>query len=369
MLKLHCFQNRLPCLQTLHRAVTLSNSQPTDCVLIDKTQDGRQQIGKRKVYPHVIACQLWRWPDVIKSELARATDNCKWSFFDRRECVCINPYHYIRIKPTIEPDNSHPVNSMNNYSCRYGPSNYFQTNTYSGHYEAQSAYGETVTDIGSFLGNKNLAYGEEIVDLDPLLPDENSGYFGDALTRADLFYGTGQSQSQNQTVKNDELILPTPAYQFLPNSPSLPQNSYNFPQGSPGLPQNSNYSQGSPTSQPSPLTNNSPLHNPNSPLIQPKSPNFVVEDKPAIKNSPVYQPPSPAQFQPAQTSPAAYQQMTVNHQQSVTAYQQPSTSQQQNAPPTFLQLSQARPNLPPVGTNSGSNCKFHLIIITSRQQK
>lgn len=224
-------------------------------------------------------------------------------------------------------DKDHSGNQKINYSRRYGSSNNFQQRNYDGHYETQSTYGEVLTDISSFLTNSTLARGEEMIDLNTILTDNKSRYFEDPLADTEIFYSTGPPQVKSETID----------YQFGNNSPNLSHSSYNFSQSD-------NFFQKSHSSI---LTNNSPLHNPNSPLqstsiqpitgpqdlpliknspvYQPPSPAafqqtlvnhtqpFVAEDVPLIKNSTIYQPPT-AQFSSAQTSPTAYQQTLSNHQ-------------------------------------------------------
>ena len=76
---------------------------PSGCVTIPRSTDGRVQVSNRKGYPHVISCQLWRWPDLRNGRELRAIDSCEFAYFrDKRE-VCINPYHYVRVEIPGKP--------------------------------------------------------------------------------------------------------------------------------------------------------------------------------------------------------------------------------------------------------------------------
>lgn len=51
-----------------------------------------------KGLPHVIYCRLWRWPDLQSHHELRAIEHCEYAFTQKRDEVCINPYHYQRIQ-------------------------------------------------------------------------------------------------------------------------------------------------------------------------------------------------------------------------------------------------------------------------------
>ncbi|EFO23155.2 MH1 domain-containing protein [Loa loa] len=82
-------------LENLITAVTSAGKQPTSCVTIQRSLDGRLQVAGRKGVPHVVYARIWRWPNVNKNELQKlpicavAPDN--------QDVICINPYHYERI--------------------------------------------------------------------------------------------------------------------------------------------------------------------------------------------------------------------------------------------------------------------------------
>lgn len=51
-----------------------------------------------KGLPHVIYCRLWRWPDLQSHHELRAIEHCEYAFSQKRDEVCVNPYHYQRIQ-------------------------------------------------------------------------------------------------------------------------------------------------------------------------------------------------------------------------------------------------------------------------------
>lgn len=83
-------------LDSLITAITTNGSQPSKCVTMQRTLDGRLQVAGRKGFPHVIYSRLWRWPDLHKNEL-KAAKFCQYGFELKCDNVCINPYHYERV--------------------------------------------------------------------------------------------------------------------------------------------------------------------------------------------------------------------------------------------------------------------------------
>uniref|UniRef100_A0A0N5BYZ8 Mothers against decapentaplegic homolog n=1 Tax=Strongyloides papillosus TaxID=174720 RepID=A0A0N5BYZ8_STREA len=82
-------------LDALITAVTSAGKTPSICVTIPRSLDGRLQVAGKKGVPHVVYAQIWRWPNVNKSELQKLPI-CEVSN-DNQEVICINPYHYERI--------------------------------------------------------------------------------------------------------------------------------------------------------------------------------------------------------------------------------------------------------------------------------
>lgn len=84
-------------LEALERA--LSNpGEPSECVTIPRSLDGRLQVSHRKGLPHVIYCRVWRWPDLQSHHELKPLDFCRFPFSAKENEVCINPYHYQRVE-------------------------------------------------------------------------------------------------------------------------------------------------------------------------------------------------------------------------------------------------------------------------------
>ena len=69
----------------------------SQCVTITRSQDGRVQVSQRKNFPHQLYCNIWRWPDLQNLNELKSVDHCLFPFNSKKDVVCINPYHYVRV--------------------------------------------------------------------------------------------------------------------------------------------------------------------------------------------------------------------------------------------------------------------------------
>ncbi|XP_054707635.1 protein mothers against dpp-like [Uloborus diversus] len=77
--------------------------QPSKCVTIPRSLDGRLQVSHRKGLPHVIYCRVWRWPDLQSHHELKPLEFCEFPFSAKQKEVCINPYHYKRVESPVLP--------------------------------------------------------------------------------------------------------------------------------------------------------------------------------------------------------------------------------------------------------------------------
>ena len=84
-------------LEDLEKALS-SPGQPSKCVTIPRSLDGRLQVSHRKGLPHVIYCRVWRWPDLQSHHELKPLEICEYPFSAKQKEVCINPYHYKRVE-------------------------------------------------------------------------------------------------------------------------------------------------------------------------------------------------------------------------------------------------------------------------------
>ena len=97
-------------LSELEKAITSEGKILTSCVTIARSLDGRLQVSHRKGLPHVIYCRLWRWPDLQNHHELKAIESCQFAFNLKRDDVCINPYHYVRVETPVLPPVLVPTN-------------------------------------------------------------------------------------------------------------------------------------------------------------------------------------------------------------------------------------------------------------------
>ncbi|RXM94095.1 Mothers against decapentaplegic-like 9 [Acipenser ruthenus] len=88
-------------MEDLERALS-SPGQPSKCVTIPRSLDGRLQVSHRKGLPHVIYCRVWRWPDLQSHHELKAMECCEFPFGAKQKDICINPYHYRRVETPAE---------------------------------------------------------------------------------------------------------------------------------------------------------------------------------------------------------------------------------------------------------------------------
>uniref|UniRef100_A0A671UT15 Mothers against decapentaplegic homolog n=1 Tax=Sparus aurata TaxID=8175 RepID=A0A671UT15_SPAAU len=88
-------------MEELERALSCPG-QPSNCVTIPRSLDGRLQVSHRKGLPHVIYCRVWRWPDLQSHHELKALECCEYPFGSKQKDVCINPYHYKRVDSPVD---------------------------------------------------------------------------------------------------------------------------------------------------------------------------------------------------------------------------------------------------------------------------
>ncbi|XP_059619360.1 protein mothers against dpp isoform X2 [Phlebotomus argentipes] len=95
-------KKRKGAIEELERALSCPG-QPSKCVTIPRSLDGRLQVSHRKGLPHVIYCRVWRWPDLQSHHELKPLETCQYPFSAKQKEVCINPYHYKRVESPVLP--------------------------------------------------------------------------------------------------------------------------------------------------------------------------------------------------------------------------------------------------------------------------
>uniref|UniRef100_A0A8C7YN66 Mothers against decapentaplegic homolog n=1 Tax=Oryzias sinensis TaxID=183150 RepID=A0A8C7YN66_9TELE len=89
-------------MEELERALSCPG-QPSKCVTIPRSLDGRLQVSHRKGLPHVIYCRVWRWPDLQSHHELKPLECCEFPFGSKQKDICVNPYHYRRVETPVLP--------------------------------------------------------------------------------------------------------------------------------------------------------------------------------------------------------------------------------------------------------------------------
>ena len=79
-------------LELLLTAVETKGAETGECVLLAK---GPMQMGKKKVSPEVLCCQLWRWLDMDGECEIKRLPCCRSA--NDPVYTCCNPYHWSRV--------------------------------------------------------------------------------------------------------------------------------------------------------------------------------------------------------------------------------------------------------------------------------
>lgn len=76
-------------LEMLVESIESKGGETKGCVLLPNAD---LRLGKRSVQPHILCCQLWRWPDITPNTELKRLPPCESA--DDPAYVCCNPYHW-----------------------------------------------------------------------------------------------------------------------------------------------------------------------------------------------------------------------------------------------------------------------------------
>ena len=79
-------------LEVLVQSVESKGGETTDCVLLPKAD---QRLCRRSVSPHVLCCQVWRWPDLVDDSGLKRLSCCTST--EDPISICCNPFHWSRL--------------------------------------------------------------------------------------------------------------------------------------------------------------------------------------------------------------------------------------------------------------------------------
>uniref|UniRef100_A0A1A9WXQ3 Mothers against decapentaplegic homolog n=1 Tax=Glossina brevipalpis TaxID=37001 RepID=A0A1A9WXQ3_9MUSC len=161
-------KKRQGAIEELERALSCPG-QPSKCVTIPRSLDGRLQVSHRKGLPHVIYCRVWRWPDLQSHHELKPLEICQYPFSAKQKEVCINPYHYKRVEspvlpPVLVPRHSeyapgHPMLQFNPMTDSTMPHNVsYSTAGFNAHFSPNSPPMAPVGSPNSVNSNPNSPY-------------------------------------------------------------------------------------------------------------------------------------------------------------------------------------------------------------------
>lgn len=173
-------KNKKGAMEKLDHAIQNGRQYPDEnyeCVTIPRSQDGRLQVSHRKGLPHVIACRVWRWPDLQSHHELKARPCCQFPFEStNNKEVCINPYHYQRIESQVLPPVLVP--RFCEYSSRPGqsvlsPFHQMDDHSMPANFTLDSDQGSFSPDMG---GNRRIFSPHPSLGSQPSSPFVNSPY-------------------------------------------------------------------------------------------------------------------------------------------------------------------------------------------------
>jgi hypothetical protein len=91
-----------PQLQELEKVLSHKGAMASNCIALRRVLEEDKQKSLRHRLPHLVYCRIWRWPDLQNHHELRPIVTCKFSFIYKKDEICVNPFHYIRVeKPSM----------------------------------------------------------------------------------------------------------------------------------------------------------------------------------------------------------------------------------------------------------------------------
>jgi MAD (mothers against decapentaplegic) family protein 2/3 len=65
--------------------------------LVEPNPSSNAQKAFNDITPVIAFCRIWRWPDLNTDLELRPIGTCTYAFQERKDQICVNPYHYERV--------------------------------------------------------------------------------------------------------------------------------------------------------------------------------------------------------------------------------------------------------------------------------
>lgn len=222
-------------LTSLIRAITTKGAYPSECITLRTiSKDGRLKVAEKKNYPHVLYTRIWRWPDVSRLEL-NSIKGCQFGFQFKRDCVCVNPYHYDRTtkassrrkggkqeKKEKKPQNPLPMDQDSTDStsherdCQSGPPSAMAPSSFPS-FPAMNGTAPSFAGMSPMLGSQN-----------------GQPHVTQATINSNKPPGTPNSDTVSQPPKSTPVWHGHNNPMYIPGAaPSLPSNGGSYPSALP----------------------------------------------------------------------------------------------------------------------------------------
>lgn len=210
-----------------------------NCIVIDKIDNLTSQFDEK--YIHVIASQIWRWPELqLQSEL-KPLDICQYSHKNVNNTkICINPYHWnkIKIPPIMVPvhqydtdvENNITLNALNVNESTLTNDNYMNYKYNKTEQSYTSLNNLTINDNNKTISTTSIVdkyYSSSNFDTDSLILPDGYLSFNSDYTPSEFLSSSSTTSIDTINKKNNYQKISPVVYEELDNWADIAYYEYN----------------------------------------------------------------------------------------------------------------------------------------------